>query len=405
MDNTTDEMIASVDATLANWRSAFEPSSASPTKKAKGGTRTRTTRTKNTTDNDDGDGGGAATTPNTIVTDDDALAPSSSSSLPPVWKDRDAYRRRLSTFRPDTYFAKPLALSPLVCAAYGWENTSKDILKCQHPNCGATICIAFHSSLNEEAHDKLCQQYLEMLVSSHTTGCPFRSFTSRWAKVMKRRASNEANSKCHELTVQELSVIIAEEDNAEYLINKVSDGLRSSQLYVPPYFLSLSDEFLQFEDCSGDGSITRDRVKGRALQLRDKLKTRIGESSKLSDLVLPEAVTGYCQKVLPDVYVGKLLHQNDIVMKVPYFLATFGWDLGEEPVSEGAGVILKCGICQAKAWLASSSATNEETPRKKRRTNDPKDACLKLIDSHRVYCPYVSGFSYAPGQQSHLPGW
>ena len=31
----------------------------------------------------------------------------------------DGYRRRLATFASRTYFAKPLALSPLVCAAFG----------------------------------------------------------------------------------------------------------------------------------------------------------------------------------------------------------------------------------------------------------------------------------------------
>jgi hypothetical protein len=37
-----------------------------------------------------------------------------------VWKDSpDDYHKRLATFRSETYFAKPLSLSPLVCAAFG----------------------------------------------------------------------------------------------------------------------------------------------------------------------------------------------------------------------------------------------------------------------------------------------
>ena len=96
---TADEMTASVDATLASWRSAFE-SSSTPTTNSKAGC--------------EGDGGGSssstttATTPNKKCTTQMIL-----------WKDRDAYHRRLSTFKPETYFAKPLELSPLVCAAFG----------------------------------------------------------------------------------------------------------------------------------------------------------------------------------------------------------------------------------------------------------------------------------------------
>ena len=89
---SADEVIASVDATLAEWRSAFE---ASPRKeRADGGA-----------DSGDGD----------VAVDDGAA---SSSPLPP-WKDPEAYQKRLGTFKADTYYAKPLALSPLVCAAFG----------------------------------------------------------------------------------------------------------------------------------------------------------------------------------------------------------------------------------------------------------------------------------------------
>ena len=87
---TADELTASVDATLASWRSAFE-SSSNPS-----------------TNSNEGDGGSTATTPNKKSTTQMIL-----------WKDGDAYHRRLCTFKTETYFAKPLELSPLVCAAFG----------------------------------------------------------------------------------------------------------------------------------------------------------------------------------------------------------------------------------------------------------------------------------------------
>ena len=35
------------------------------------------------------------------------------------WFASSAYRKRLSTFRTETYFAKPLEVSPLECARFG----------------------------------------------------------------------------------------------------------------------------------------------------------------------------------------------------------------------------------------------------------------------------------------------
>ena len=97
---TADEMTASVDATLASWRSAFESSS---------------TPTTNSNADCEGEGGGSSS-PTTTET----ITPNKNSTTKMVlWKDRDAYHRRLSTFKPETYFAKPLELSPLVCAAFG----------------------------------------------------------------------------------------------------------------------------------------------------------------------------------------------------------------------------------------------------------------------------------------------
>ena len=84
---TADEVIASVDATLDGWRSAFEPVPATP----------------------DGDGEPSPPAP----------TPTNDAKSSPLWKDPEAYQRRLSTFSPEEYFAKPLELSPLVCAAFG----------------------------------------------------------------------------------------------------------------------------------------------------------------------------------------------------------------------------------------------------------------------------------------------
>lgn len=104
---SAEEMMASVDATLSDWRSAFELDPSFPAGKKGEGERGAKRR------------GGAGASPRWASDqnhdDDDPSRPSSSSS----WRDPDGYRRRLGTFGPSTYFAKPLVLSPLVCAAFG----------------------------------------------------------------------------------------------------------------------------------------------------------------------------------------------------------------------------------------------------------------------------------------------
>ena len=81
---TADELIASVDATLDGWRAALD-SSLSHGKE-------------------------------TVALEAATAADNKKAYL---WEDSDKYFERLATFKPDTYFAKPLAISPLVCAAFG----------------------------------------------------------------------------------------------------------------------------------------------------------------------------------------------------------------------------------------------------------------------------------------------
>ena len=81
---TADELIASVDATLDGWRVALDSSLSQG---------------------------------NETVALEAAVAADNKKTY--LWEDSDNYFKRLATFKPDTYFAKPLAISPLVCAAFG----------------------------------------------------------------------------------------------------------------------------------------------------------------------------------------------------------------------------------------------------------------------------------------------
>ncbi|EED94171.1 predicted protein [Thalassiosira pseudonana CCMP1335] len=377
---SVDDLVKSVNDTLASWKSAFDvkPSDAA----SNASTRSPT-----------------------------SAAAATDKSPSKLWKEeqriylsQEAYRQRLETFRPDSYFAKPLALSPLVCAAFGWQNTDTDIIKCKHPKCNATLCIDFHPDLDKESHDNLCQKYLEMLASSHTEECPFQSFAGRWLKVMNRQCCRgAATGECND---PESLAVVEKETDEETIVSKTRQSLGgvSSGFYVPPYFLSLSSDFLIFEDCSGDGSITRGIVSENATQVKEKLQATIGDDAEFN-VETPEAITRVCREILPGCDTCDVEHDKSISY-VSKLLATFGWGISEgDSDAEESNSVVKCHLCLARSLLTVKQSSLEAPQKKRRIEITTNDAGIKLIDSHRMYCPYVSGFAFGAGHQTKLPGW
>ncbi|KAL3789029.1 hypothetical protein HJC23_008176 [Cyclotella cryptica] len=313
----------------------------------------------------------------------------------------EAYQSRLRSFRPETYFAKPLSLSPLVCAAFGWENTDVDILQCKHPKCHAVLCIAFHPGLNKQCYDNLNEQYLQMLSSCHSPKCPFKSYSGRWLKVMYRQCNNTDKSQRSGNGQVEN---VESENTQERLLRKTTQSLKESpQIYVPPYFLSLSNDFLCFEDYSNDGSITRRLVEEGASNNVSLLCTRFGTEAEF-EIKIPDVMTIYLRELLPNVEMDLESHCD--VENAARLLSTFGWNMQKDSRKDSVGCVVKCHICLAQSWLSCRRKKDEgEGPSKKRRRERMQDATLHLIDSHRLYCPYVGGFSFWIGHQSELPGW
>ena len=306
-------------------------------------------------------------------------------------------------------------------ACVRWENTGKDIIKCRHPNCcggsgggrggvGAAICITFHPNLNEESHNQLCQKYMDMLATCHGSKCPFRTYAGRWLKVMKHYAIDEEGDGFNDGPSYGDTKLADKDSNESNDTNHIVCST-TNKLYVPPYFLSISDEFLLFEDCSADGSITRDRVRVRedAIKIRDMSQDgMVHVDISQMELTVPDVVTDYCRAINPNVEFDDVINTGGETMKTHYLLATFGWSICTDVVDDNSDnnsrAIVKCNMClsRSRLELPSSRADDVEIGSRKRRR---MDARFHLIDSHRMYCPFKSGFAYRPGATSQLPGW
>ncbi|XP_077863147.1 zinc finger C3HC-type protein 1-like, partial [Saccoglossus kowalevskii] len=85
-------------------------------------------------------------------------------------------RNREAFFQAFTWFAKPIELSPLKCAQYGWENTDNDIVKCV--SCKEIVCASLPKTWDPDLYAKRCEELRAALVKSHSNICPWRDSPS-----------------------------------------------------------------------------------------------------------------------------------------------------------------------------------------------------------------------------------
>lgn len=79
--------------------------------------------------------------------------------------NREQLVQRAATFRVSWWFAKPVALSPLQCARFGWINCGPDLLRCEC--CEQRLCFQINPLLKADGRKlPLLLQLLESLVIS-----------------------------------------------------------------------------------------------------------------------------------------------------------------------------------------------------------------------------------------------
>ena len=195
---------------------------------------------------------------------------------------------------------------------------------------------------------------------------------------------------------------VAEEDGdkSAALMNQVEMALKEPtvDLYVPPYMLPLCNEMKRFEDFTGDGSVTKQSVEESAIKIQRQINVK-----GAVEVDIPEEVATYCREVLSDPGT-KLFDKSENCSRGAFVLSALGWSLCDEDENM-MGVMLKCNMCLAKSILASAPPVSVESPKKKKRRIDAlREANIKLLESHRAYCPNASGFAQGTSDQSK-PGW
>jgi hypothetical protein len=212
----------------------------------------------------------------------------------------------------------------------------------------------------------------------------------------------ERNSKSNNAVISDVKEKISNEPAV--MMDRVEMALKRStvDLYAPPYMLPLCNEMKRFDDFTGDGSVTKNSVEEDAVKIQRQIDARGAVGVQM-----PEVVSIYCREVLSDPNAA-LFDRSEKASRDAILLSSFGWSLCDDNDSSEniMGVLLRCNMCLSRSILACAATMNEEeSPKKKKRRIDMVgEANIKLLESHRAYCPYVSGFASGVSRQSK-PGW
>ncbi|XP_061922815.1 nuclear-interacting partner of ALK [Entelurus aequoreus] len=98
----------------------------------------------------------------------------SSTQAPCEATNKEAFFSRVQSYSCLKWAGKPRALSPLMCARYGWINVSHDTLKCS--SCQAFLCASLQLTLDFEKYETRIAELSRQLQTKHEKFCPWPDF-------------------------------------------------------------------------------------------------------------------------------------------------------------------------------------------------------------------------------------
>jgi hypothetical protein len=246
--------------------------------------------------------------------------------------------QRVETFRASQWFGKPLQLSPLQCARFGWTNSGKDTLSCAC--CGEVLVVSGSPSD--------CSRVLPQLESAHSADCPWRHLATP----------------------------------AEYtILSLVPSGALLARLAARVHRCAP----VPVEDARVSDSAVRTALQGVAELVK-------AEGVPLSLLRLLEAVLsgepGSGGAFLEGVASGALKHSESETHSSAALVVMCGWDASAD------GSSLQCAMCRAR-WACPRGG------KRPRQGGDPVakrgvgsslsegETELDCLKRHRWFCPWV----------------
>ncbi|XP_060040850.1 zinc finger C3HC-type protein 1 isoform X2 [Erinaceus europaeus] len=158
---------------------------------------------------------------------------------PPLESTRkEAFFNRVETFSSLKWAGKPLELSPLVCAKYGWVTVECDMLKCS--SCQAFLCATLQPAFDFDRYKERCAELKKALCTAHEKFCfwPDSPSPDRFGMlpldeptVLVNEFLDRFQSLCHldlqlpSLKPEDLKTMCLTEDKISLLLHLLEDEL------------------------------------------------------------------------------------------------------------------------------------------------------------------------------------
>lgn len=283
------------------------------------------------------------------------------------------YRRRMATFTPAVYFAKPPSLSPVVLARFGYQIIEPNMMQCQA--CHQILAIVIPDGLSLESKEKLTSEYYRRLATTHAPTCRFRDEIEDFQKELE----GESATKKSELD----ELLGLDDDDDEETVAK-EPPTRANECILPSTMVSILP-------LAARQLLENPQPQARFLRQCQSMLALVPEhvgNSMLSALTSDLGADWYVRMV---EWLEAHLPPGDQT-RLAGFLVLLGW----QPIQPH----FECPFCLARLDLQQRSRHNEEPLRK-----IPRLLTRTPFTAHCHYCPMVVGFPTGGGKSTAQPLW